>query len=122
MAFSGIGCPNGHSHKHVFRKRRSGIRYTQYFDPSGIAIGEFKFYQLHCHACETLFYLQEQHCYATPEASPKQWIVSEAVFQKASLHKPGTLQVGTTASEYSITIAARADHPYALRQLRSLNA
>lgn len=118
MAFFGIQCPECQSKKKVHRRRRSGIRYAQFFDDAGLAVGEIRYYQLHCHHCETLFYLQERRLYEAPENLSQQNIVPEEVFQKASLHKPGTARIGTTASQYTILVAAGADHPYALKHLR----
>lgn len=116
MAFIPVHCPECGNDKNVLRKRRTGIRYAQCFDDKGIAIGESRYYQLHCHACQTLFYLEERHFYA-PEAQPEQHVASKDEYQKASLHKPGLARIGTTASQYTLMIAAGADNPYALRRL-----
>jgi hypothetical protein len=118
MAFFGVRCPECRSKEKVHRKRRSGIRYAPFFDDTGIAVGEFRYYHLHCHHCEALFYLQERRFYEATDAFSQKVTVPEEAFQKASLHKPGMARIGTTASEYTVSIAAGADRPYALNRLR----
>jgi hypothetical protein len=115
MAISGISCPGCCSKEKIHRKRRTGIRYAQVFDDKGIAVGEFRFYHLHCHRCDAMFFIQERKFYEAPEASSEKLIVSEEDFQKASLHRPGTMRIGNTASQYSVLIAAGADTAYAFR-------
>jgi hypothetical protein len=44
-------------------------------------------------------------------------MVSAEAFEKADLRRPGLEYIGTTASEYTLLIAAGADHPYAFKQL-----
>lgn len=119
MAFFGVRCPECRLQGNMItRKPRSGVRYAQCFDESGVAIGEFRYYHLHCCACEALFYLQERRLYEAPNALSQKQVVSQAVFQQASLHRPGTVHIGNTASEYTLRIAAGADTPYALKSFR----
>ncbi|WP_303674803.1 hypothetical protein [Vampirovibrio chlorellavorus] len=117
MAFLGMHCPECNSKEDVHRKRRTVVRYAQVFDDKGIAIGEFRYYHLHCRRCESMFFVQERCLYDTQDMHSEKFIVPEEIFQKASLNKPGLAHIGTTASEYTLMIAAGADHPYALRRL-----
>lgn len=117
MAFLGVRCPKCNSKENVFRKRRTGIRYAQVFDDQGIAVGEYRYYHLQCHHCDAIFYIQEGKIFCDPEGSTKKLIVPEEAFQKASLHRPGTMRIGNTASQYSVSISAGADTAYALRRL-----
>jgi hypothetical protein len=117
MAYFDVSCPECNSKEKVRRKRHSGIRYEQFFDDTGLADGEFRYYHLHCYACENLFYIQERHFYEAQDSTIQKSIVPEENFQKASKHKPGTVRIGTTASQYTVMIAAGADQPYALRRL-----
>lgn len=116
MAFSDVSCPECHSPENIFRKRHSGIRYATLRDHTGVTIGELRYYQLHCHTCEALFYLQERRFDDVAENELQKLIVQSEEFQKASLHKPGTIQIGTTASEYTLMIAAGADRSYSLNR------
>lgn len=117
MGFSDITCPECRSSEKVYRKRHSGIRYATLRNNSGNITGELRYYQLHCHTCEGLFYVQERRLYGITENKLQQLIVQPEEFQKASLHRPGTIRVGSTASEYTLQIAAGADCSYALSRI-----
>lgn len=118
MAFSGVRCPECNSKDKVFRKRRTGIRYAQVFDDYGIAIGENRYYHLHCLRCEALFFIQDQCHFDTPEKASEKIVVPEDAFYKASLFRPGMMRIGNTASQYSVCIAAGADTTYALKRVK----
>lgn len=118
MAFLNISCPVCQIQGKAYRKRRSGIRYAPIFDSANRTIGEFRYYELRCHQCETLFYVQERRLYEASDKPAVQIIVPQEVFEKASFHKPGDIWIGATVSDYSVKIASGADHPYALKIAR----
>lgn len=118
MPFFGMKCPQCRS-RHLQKKRRTGIRYQEILSDTGLRIGEYRYYKIHCHNCKSEFYCQERHYYE-PDEKEKQiqkLLVTEEEFLKAQTHKPGLEKIGSTVSQYTLMIAAGADHPYALNRV-----
>lgn len=118
MGYSGIHCPECQS-KELQKKRRTGQRYQVIFSDEGLRTGEYRYYKLYCRKCHYEFYCQERCIYDEQNKIVMRSVVSEETFNKASMRRPGLEYIGTTASEYTILIAAGADHLYALKQLSS---
>lgn len=116
MAFLGIRCPQCRS-RELKRKRRTGVRYTKITNDVGQCLGEYRYYHLECLDCGQCFYIQDRHLYEHREEITQKRIITEAEFLKASIHKPGSERIGSTASEFTLKIAAGADRPYALKYL-----
>lgn len=118
MPFFGMRCPQCRS-RNLQKKRRPGIRYQEILSETGLRVGEYRYYGLRCHDCKYEFYCQERHYYETGEQEKQiqKQIVAEEEFLKVPVHKPGLERIGSTASQYTLMIAAGADHPYALKRL-----
>lgn len=109
MAFYGLSCPNCQTQPLV-RKRRSMIRYKELLSDTGLRIGEFRYYCITCSHCHHYYYLQEKFFYQTQEGQfTVKTLVSENAYQNATLFRPGTERIGTTASEYTRRISIGAD-------------
>lgn len=116
MAFFGMRCPQCRS-RELGKRRREGVRYQEIINDTGLRIGEYRYYGIRCYECRFEFYCQERHHFDEPDKKIQKRIVSEQEFLKAKTTKPGTERIGSTASEFTLMIAAGADHPYALRYL-----
>lgn len=123
MPFIGIRCPECRS-RHLQKRRRSGVRYQEIINDTGLRVGEYRFYHLRCMECRFEFFIKDKHLYNQEKyegyITPKQ-VINESEFLKASQHKPGSERIGSTASEFTLKIAAGADRPYALKYLELLN-
>jgi hypothetical protein len=118
MGYAGIQCPECQS-KELQKKRRAGQRYQVILSDEGLRIGEYRYYKLYCQMCHFEFCCQERCIYGEQNKTITRKVVDEETFKKADLRRPGSEYIGTTASEYTLLIAAGADHPYALKQLTS---
>lgn len=118
MGYAGIQCPECQSNE-LQKKRRAGQRYEIILSDEGLRIGEYRYYKLYCKKCHFEFCCQERCIYNEQNKIITRSMVSEETFNKASLRRPGLEHIGTTASEYTILIAAGAEHSYALKQLAS---
>jgi hypothetical protein len=118
MGYSGIQCPECQSNE-LQKKRRVGQRYQIILSDEGLRIGEYRYYKLYCRKCRYEFYCQERCLYSEQNKTILRNVVNEEAFHKASMRCPGSEYIGTTASEYTLMIAAGADHPYAFRHLSS---
>lgn len=114
MGYSGIKCSECKA-KELQKKRRAGQRYESILSDEGLRIGEYRYYKLYCKRCGYEFCCQERCIYSESNRTRK--MVSAEAFEKADLRRPGSEYIGTTASEYTLLIAAGADHPYAFKQL-----
>jgi len=122
MAFFGLRCPQCRSQE-LGKKRRCGIRYKEMLTETGLRIGEYRYYGIRCYDCKHEFYCQERHYYAKDEGEKQiqKLVITEEEFLKAHPQKPGTERIGSTAGEYTLMIAAGADHPYAMKYLELLS-
>lgn len=118
MPFFGLRCPQCKS-RELGKKRRCGVRYEELVTDTGLRIGEYRFYGIRCYDCKYEFYCRERHLFDEIDKQIQKLIISEEEFVKAKPHKPGTERIGSTAGEYTLMIAAGADHPYALRHLQT---
>lgn len=116
MPFFGMRCPQCRS-RNLQKKRRTGIRYQEVLSDTGLRIGEYRYYEIHCHDCKAEFYCQERHYYDLAEKGKQiqKCLVTEEEFLKAKTHKPGMEKIGSTVGQYTLMIATGADHPYALK-------
>jgi hypothetical protein len=119
MAFIGVRCPECRS-RELKRKRRSGVRYKKIINDTDHCLGEYRYYHLECLDCRLCFYIEDRHLYEQREEVTQKRVITEAEFLKASIHKPGSERIGSTAGEFTLKIAAGADHPYAIKYLEMI--
>lgn len=119
MPFFGLRCPECRS-RELGKKRRCGVRYQEILTDTGLRIGEYRFYGIRCYECKFEFYCRERHLFEESDKQIQKLVVNREEFEKAKPNKPGTERIGSTASEYTLMIAAGADHPYALKYLELL--